>query len=54
MIIVNESVRDYLAPDMAICEVAVENGFLVSQNPDWTYGDEGAAGDIGDGGSYDL
>ena len=37
-----------------VCSVKAEKGFFVSQNPDLTYGNEGAAGAIGDGGSYEL
>ncbi len=39
---------------MELCSVKVEKGFFVSQNPDLTYGEEGAAGAIGNGNSYEL
>ena len=48
-------VGEYTAPAVQFFSVNVEEGFFVSQNPDLTYGDEGAAGGkIEDGNSYEL
>ncbi len=45
---------EYSAPEVDVCSVKVEAGFFVSQNPDLTYGSEGAAGTIENGNSYEL
>ena len=45
---------EYTAPEVNVCSVKVEAGFFVSQNPDLTYGDAGAAGAIENGNSYEL
>jgi hypothetical protein len=44
----------YVAPAVELCVVSAERGFFVSSNSDLTYGDEGAAGAIGNGNSYEL
>lgn len=44
----------YTTPDIEIHSVAAEQGFFVSNNPDLDYGGAGAAGEIGDGGKYEL
>ena len=45
---------EYTTPEVNVCSVKVEAGFFVSQNPDLTYGDAGAAGAIENGNSYEL
>ncbi len=45
--------KEYTTPSVEVLSVEVEKGFIVS-NPDWKYGDQGAAGTIEDGNSYDL
>ena len=45
---------EYTTPEVDVCSVNVEAGFFVSQNPDLTYGDAGAAGAIENGNSYEL
>ncbi len=44
----------YITPEVDVCSVMVESGFFVSQNPELTYGEEGAAGAIVNGNSYEL
>lgn len=44
----------YAAPTVEVCFVKAEAGFFVSQNPDLTYGEAGAAGAIENGNSYEL
>ena len=44
----------YTTPDIEIHSVTAEQGFFVSNNPDLDYGGAGAAGEIGDGGNYEL
>ena len=44
----------YAAPTVEVCFVKAEAGFFVSQNPELTYGEAGAAGAIGNGGEYEL
>ena len=48
------TIAEYSTPNVEVLSVEVEKGFFVSQNPDLTYGDAGAAGAIGDGNSYEL
>ena len=48
------TMKEYTTPTAEVCSVKVEKGFFVSQNPDLTYGDEGAAGAIVNGNSYEL
>ena len=44
----------YTTPSVEVCDIVAEKGFVVSQNPDLTYGGAGEAGAIGDGNSYEL
>ena len=48
------TMKEYLTPEVEVCSVKAEMGFFVSQNPDLTYGEEGAAGAIVNGNSYEL
>lgn len=45
--------KEYATPSVEVLSIMVEKGFIVS-NPDLTYGDQGAAGTITEGDSYDL
>ena len=44
----------YVAPDVDVCTVEVESGFVVSSNPNFIYGSEGSAGALENGNSYEL
>ena len=48
------TIAEYFTPSVEVLSVEVEKGFFVSQNPDLTYGEEGAAGAIVNGNSYEL
>ena len=50
----NLIVERYIAPEMEVVSTVVEAGFEGSLGVALTYGDEGAAGVIEDGNSYDL
>ena len=45
--------KEYTTPSVEVLSIVIEKGFIVS-NPDWSYGDQGEAGTITEGESYDL
>ena len=48
------TIAEYSTPNVEVLSVEVEKGFFVSQNPELTYGNAGAAGTIENGDSYEL